>query len=67
MPRVMPIGMRFSAWSFRPRLPVNTLPVAGFRLCRSGENVNDQLRTLKRLVDVMIFKHWRLKTNILSF
>ena len=30
------------------------LLVAGFRLCRSGENVNDKLRTLSRLVDVMV-------------
>jgi hypothetical protein len=27
--------------------------VAGFRLCRSGEDVNDQLRTLDHRVDVM--------------
>jgi hypothetical protein len=30
------------------------LLVAGFRLCRSGENVNDRLRTLKRLAPVGI-------------
>jgi Hint domain len=36
------------------QVPVEQLLVAGFRLCRSGENVNDPLRTLKRLVGVMI-------------
>jgi hypothetical protein len=30
------------------------LLVAGFRLCRSGENVNDKVRALSRLVGVMI-------------
>ena len=29
------------------------LLVAGFRLCRSGENVNDQLRPLDHRVDAM--------------
>jgi hypothetical protein len=32
---------------------IGSLLVAGFRLCRSGEKVNDQLRTLDRLVGVM--------------
>jgi hypothetical protein len=38
---------RFRAYAADPLL------VAGFRLCRSGKNVNDQLRTLDHRVDVM--------------
>jgi hypothetical protein len=56
---------RFSVLSHRRELLAEERPVAlgarafdmllvaGFRLCRSGENVNDKLRTLSRLVEVM--------------
>jgi hypothetical protein len=46
-------GRRFTIMGMLFLTALVHLLVAGFRLCRSGENVNDQLRTLDRRVDVM--------------